>query len=68
MSTQLAGVVLIGLGVVIALFGDKDVDPKGGTISKLFSMPRNNVRGVKWGAALSLIAFGLVLVLGADRL
>ena len=68
MSAVLAGVALIGLGVAIAFFGDKDVDPKGGRISKLFSMPRTNAKALKWGGALSLIAFGVALMLGVDGL
>ena len=63
-SAEIAGLVLIALGVALALFGDKEVDPKGGTISKLFSMPRTNAKAVKWALALGMIAFGVVLVLG----
>ena len=63
MSTVVAGIVLIGLGVVIAFVGDKEMDPKGGRISKLFSMPPTNAKALKWGGAVSLIAFGVVLML-----
>ena len=68
MGALAVGVFLIVLGIVIALFGEKDVDPKGGSISRLFSMPRRNVKAVKWGAAVSLIVLGVVLMLGVDRL
>jgi len=67
MSAHLAGLVLICLGVVIALIGDKTVDAKSGSISSLFSMPPLNAKVVKWAAALLLIAFGITLMLGAER-
>jgi hypothetical protein len=66
MSAEVAGLVLVALGVVLALFGDKEVDPKGGTISKLFSMPPTNAKAVKWALALGMIAFGVLLVLGVN--
>jgi hypothetical protein len=68
MSAQFLGVLLVGVGVAIALFGDKEVDAKGGRISKLFSMPASNVKAAKWGVAVSLIGLGVVLMVGADRL
>ena len=67
MNDLVAGIILAGLGVAVALFGDKDVNPRGGAISKLFSLPRTNAKGTKWGAALALIAFGVFLILGAGR-
>jgi len=68
MSAQLSGVVLVCLGVAIALFGDKAVDAKGGSISRLFSMSTLHAKVVKWAAALLLIVSGAVLMLGAGRL
>ena len=66
MSAEVAGVVLVALGVGLALYGDKEVDPKGGRISKLFSMTPANAKVVKRGLALGMIAFGVVLFLGVD--
>ena len=66
MSAEVAGLVLVALGVALAVFGDKEVDPKGGTISKLFSMPSTNAKATKWGLALGMIALGVMLVLGVE--
>ena len=68
MSDQLAGIGLIAVGVLVAIFGDRNVDPKGGRISRAFSMPRMNAQGVKWAAAILLVVFGVVLLFRGARL
>ena len=68
MTGQLVGIALVALGLLVAVFGDKRVDAKGGKVSKVFSMPPLNAKVLKWAVALISICFGVALVFGSGHL
>ena len=62
MSDYLAGIALVVVGVLVAIFGDRNVDAKGGRISKALSMPRLGARFVNWAVAVLLVVVGVALL------
>lgn len=68
MTGKLVGIALIAIGLLVAVYGDKRVDAKGGTISKAFSMPRANAKVLKWAIAIISIGLGVALLVGGGRL
>ena len=57
------GILLIFLGLVTVLFGDKDVGLKGGIILKMFSWPRGSAKFTKVAIGAALIYGGVMIVL-----
>ncbi len=68
MTGQVLGIFLIAFGILVAVFGEKEVNSKGGKISKVFSMLPLNARVLKWAVALTSIWFGVALLLGGGHL
>jgi hypothetical protein len=63
-----AGAVLVILGSLIIVFGDRKVGKNGGAITKTFSMPPLNAKFLKWGAGILCIWFGAALLFGGGHL
>jgi uncharacterized membrane protein YidH (DUF202 family) len=68
MTGQLAGLALVVLGVLAAIFGDKKIDTNAGKISKTFTMPPLSAKILKWALALILVWFGVSLLFGGGQL
>jgi hypothetical protein len=64
----IAGGVLIVLGLVIIVFGDRKVGKNGGVILRTFSMPPMNAKFAKWGLGIVCIWFGAALLFGGGHL
>lgn len=56
------GCVLIAMGVLSILFGDKEVANKGGVVLRTFSAPEGQARWTKWLIGIGLIAGGLMIL------
>lgn len=56
------GAILIVVGVVFALFGDRNVPVKGGVILKLFSAPEGQMRWLKWLMGGALVYAGVAVI------
>jgi hypothetical protein len=63
MRYQFAGIALVIVGVLVAIFGDKMVSAKPGAIAKGASLPPISARLVKWVVAVLLVWFGVALVI-----
>jgi uncharacterized membrane protein YidH (DUF202 family) len=63
-----AGAVLVILGLLIIVLGDRKVGEKGDAITRAFSMPTLHVKFVKWGAGILCIWFGAALLFGGGHL
>ena len=57
------GLSLLALAIVIALFGDKTVQERGGLVQRVFSMPKGRAAFVKWPIAGALAIAGLWVLL-----
>jgi threonine/homoserine/homoserine lactone efflux protein len=60
---RLIGVLLILLGIVTILWGDKDLSIRGGKVLRLFSWPQGNARWAKWLVGAAFIYAGLKMIL-----
>jgi hypothetical protein len=63
--TYAVGTGLIVLGILIIVYGDRQVGDKrrGGVITRTFSMPTLNAKVLKWVIGLFCIWFGLAAIL-----
>ena len=68
MVYQLAGIVPVIFGILVAIFGDKKVSAKPGAIAKTVSMPPTSAKLVKWVIAVLLVWFGVALVIESGPL
>jgi hypothetical protein len=59
--THIIGIALIAIGVLIIVYGDRQVGDKrnGGVITRVFSIPRLNAKVLKWTMGLICVGFGL---------
>jgi uncharacterized BrkB/YihY/UPF0761 family membrane protein len=64
----LLGVILLVLGALVIVFGDKALNVKGGAILKTFSMPTQNAKFLKWVVGVLCIWFGAALLFGGGKL
>ena len=62
--TYVVGIALIALGVLIIVYGDRQVGDKrrAGVITRTFSMPAVNAKVLKWVMGLLCIWFGLAAI------
>jgi hypothetical protein len=58
------GISLLALAIIIALFGDRTVQERGGAIQRTFSLPKRRVAFVKWPIAVAVAFAGLWVLLG----
>ena len=58
------GLLFILVAVIVALFGDRTVQERGGVVSKAFSWPKGRAAQLKWAiaAALGLVGAWFVFV------
>jgi hypothetical protein len=61
MLYQLAGIAVTIFGILVAIFGDKMVGARAGTITKAVSMPPTSAKLVKWVVVVLLVWFGVAL-------
>ena len=64
----ITGAVLVILGPLIIVFGDKKVGKNGGLITRMVSMPPLNAKFLKWGAGILCLWFGAALLFGGGHL
>ena len=62
--SYLIGVILIIVGLVVVIYGDKRATKNGGVITKMFSMPRFNTVFLKWAVGILCVWFGLHFLFG----
>jgi hypothetical protein len=67
-TIRVRGVVLIILGPLIIVFGDRNVGKDGGDINRTFSIPTLNAKLLKWGVGILCIWFGMALLFGRGHL
>ena len=58
------GLSLLALAVLIALFGDRTVEERGGVVQRVFSWPKRRIAFVKWPIAGAVAFAGLWVLLG----
>jgi hypothetical protein len=59
----LIGILLVGIGIVVIWFGDRQVGSKGNLVLNLFSQSSLNVKILKWVMGLLAILFGLSFII-----
>ena len=57
------GLSLIALAVVVALFGDRTIEERGGVVHRMFTWPKGRATLVKWPIAGVLVFTGLWVLL-----
>jgi hypothetical protein len=62
------GFVLVIIGLLVLVFGDRKLNVKGGAILKTFSVPSLNAKVLKWAVGIMCIWFGAALLLGGGKL
>ncbi|MCP3873589.1 MAG: hypothetical protein GY699_10605 [Desulfobacteraceae bacterium] len=55
----LIGTILLLFGIVVIIFGDKDIKAKEGVISNPFSHKKSSLKIMKWVIGIVLISVGL---------
>ncbi|MFZ5531621.1 MAG: hypothetical protein ACOY4U_11315 [Pseudomonadota bacterium] len=61
-SRLILGAILIALGALCALFGDRKVPAKEGAILRLFSHPKGQMHWLKWPIGAALVWAGLAAI------
>jgi hypothetical protein len=56
------GLAFLAVAVVVALFGDRSVQEKGGIVLKLFSWPKGYASHAKWLIAAALAYAGAWII------
>ena len=59
---RMIGIILIIFGIVIILWGDKDLSVKGGELLRLFSWPHGTAKWAKWPFGIVFIYTGLKII------
>ena len=61
-SRMVLGLILILVGAIWALFGDRKIPVKGGLVLKLFSVPEGQMRWLKWLMGAAMICAGVAVI------
>ena len=61
--SYILGLMLLVAAIVIAIFGDRAIQGRGGTFLRMFSWPKGRASFVKWPVAGALALTGLWVLL-----
>lgn len=61
----IVGVLIMLMGIIGILIGDKSVGQNGGVVLRVFSMPEGHAKWMKWLLGGALILGGVMIVINA---